>query len=259
MLSQHARPDVRSWLTVVIIDDEPLARRGIRRLIGGAPSFRVVGEAESGGEAREVITRLRPDIVLLDVRMPDGSGLDAIRAIPIASRPIAIFVSAHESHAVEAFDVRAVDYVLKPFTDGRLLEALDRAREAHELRRFAATELPVPDRPGAQIVVRSIGRTDLVRVDDVLWIEAVAYYARLHTATHAILHRESLESLEARLDRDRFVRVHRSAIVRLDVIRQVRRTRTGARELVLSTGARVAMSRRGWAQLRAATDTADQS
>ena len=244
----------RAALGVAIVDDEPLARRGVRRLVDAQAGFRVVGEAETGVEARELIARTRPDVVLLDVQMPNGSGLDAIRRVPPDDRPITIFVSAFDDYAVDAFDVRAVDYVLKPFTDARLIESLERAREAHsarDLARSLATSATTkPSRWPSQIIVRSVSRNDIVPVADLHWIEAVGYYVRLHAASTTLLHRESLDSLVARLDPATFVRVHRSSIVRVDAIRRTRRTRSGAHELTLASGQRVAVSRAGWAALR---------
>ncbi len=243
-------------MTVAIIDDEPLARRGIRRLIEELPDFRVVGEAGTGAQAYDLIVRTRPDAVLVDVQMPDGSGLQAIKRLPAADRPLTIFVTAHESYAVEAFGVRAVDYVLKPFADARLVEALDRARQAHRLRAAAGDRDDAQPSAAGQIIVRSLGRTDVVPIDELQWIEAVGYYVRLHTGGAALLHRESMDSLAMRLDPARFVRVHRSTIVRLDAIRQTRRTRTGSYQLFLATGHRVAVSRSGWTLLRSALRSA---
>jgi two-component system LytT family response regulator len=240
-------------LGVVIVDDEPLARRGVRRLVAAQAGFRVVGEAETGTEAQALIERARPDVVLLDVQMPDGSGLEAIRRVASTERPVTIFVSAYDDYAVDAFGVRAVDYVLKPFTDARLIESLARAREAHNARVISReTNAGAPDATAwpAQIVVRSIGRNDLVPVADVHWFEAVGYYVRLHATDTTLLHRESLDSLAARLDPAAFARVHRSSIVRVDAIRRTRRTRSGAHEVTLASGQRVAVSRAGWVGLR---------
>jgi len=239
------RPTARAELRVAVIDDEPLARRGMRRLVARQSGYVVVGEANTGRSARDLILSDRPDIVLLDVQMPDGSGLEAIRGMPAAERPVTVFVTAHDNFAVDAFGVRAVDYVLKPFTDSRLIEALEHARESHAFRAGTA-----PPPTGGHIVVRSVGRTDVVYVADIVWIEAVGYYARLHTARAALLHRESLESLAARLDAAVFVRIHRGAIVRLDAVRHTTRLKTGSRELTLSTGHRVPVSRAGWTLLR---------
>lgn len=236
-------------LGVAIVDDEPLARRGVRRLVSAQSGFRVVGEAETGTEARALIERARPDVVLLDVQMPEGSGLDAIRRVAPAERPVTIFVSAYDDYAVDAFGVRAVDYVLKPFTDARLIESLARAREAH-LARDLTRERTAASAGTAPIIVRSVGRNDLVPVSDIHWIEAVGYYVRLHATSSTLLHRESLDSLAARLDPSAFVRVHRSSIVRVDAIRRTRRLRSGSHEVTLASGQRVIASRAGWAALR---------
>ena len=250
--SGHSRAPSRA-LGVAIVDDEPIARRGVRRLVAAQAGFRVVGEAETGTEACELIARARPDVVLLDVQMPDGSGLDAIRRVAPDDRPVTIFVSAYDDYAVDAFGVRAIDYVLKPFTDARLIESLERAREAlrgRDLTRNLASDAEVIATWPAQIVVRSVGRNDLVPVADIHWIEAVGYYVRLHSANTTLLHRESLDSLAARLDPAVFARVHRSSIVRVDAIRRTRRTRSGSHEVTLTSGQRVAVSRMGWSELR---------
>jgi len=256
----ESRAMVRA-LSVAIVDDEPLARRGVRRLVAAQTGFRVVGEAETGSEAGELIARARPDVVLLDVQMPDGSGLDAIRRVPPDDRPVTIFVSAFDNYAVDAFGVRAVDYVLKPFTDARLIESLERAREAHRVRHLARAVASSAGEPDAvwssQIVVRSVGRNDIVPTTEIHWIEAVGYYVRLHTSGTTLLHRESLDSLAARLNPAAFVRVHRSSIVRLDAIRRTRRTRNGGHEVTLASGHRVAVSRSGWAELRGRVSTGE--
>jgi two-component system LytT family response regulator len=248
-------------LGVAIIDDEPLARSGVRRLVSAHAGFRIVGEAETGAAASELIARTRPDVVLLDVQMPDGSGLDAIRRVAPGERPVTIFVSAYDQYALDAFGVRAVDYVLKPFTDARLIESLERAREAHVAReavRARATTAEPDSTWATQIVVRSIGRNDIVPVADIHWFEAVGYYVRLHATRSTLLHRESLESLASRLDPHVFARVHRSSIVRVDAIRRTRRTRGGAYELTLASGQRVAVSRAGWPALRGRVSHAER-
>jgi two-component system LytT family response regulator len=243
---------------VAIVDDEPLARSGVRRLVAARAGFRVVGEAETGTEASDLITRERPDVVLLDVQMPDGSGLEAIRRVAPSERPVTIFISAYDQYALDAFGVRAIDYVLKPFTDARLNESLDRAREAHLARGLARVHAAgIVEQNGhwaTQIIVRSIGRNDIVPVADIHWLEAVGYYVRLHATRSTLLHRESLESLASRLDPRVFARVHRSSIVRVDAIRRTRRTRGGAYEIMLASGQRVAVSRAGWSALRGRVD-----
>ena len=260
--STHTAATPRT-LGVAIVDDEPLARTGVRRLVAAQSGFRIVGEAETGTEARELIVREKPDVVLLDVRMPDGSGLDAIRGLEPDDRPVTIFVSAYDHYAVDAFGVRAVDYVLKPFTDARLIESLGRAREAHLARGITYAPGLHPARAAssswpAQIVVRSVGRNDIVQIADIEWIEAVGYYVRLHAAKSTLLHRESLDSLAGRLDPAVFARVHRSSIVRIDAVRRTRRMRTGGHEVTLASGQRVAVSRAGWSTLRERVASVDR-
>jgi two-component system LytT family response regulator len=219
-------------LRVVVADDEPLAREGVRLLCQADSQVLVVGEAASGSDLTEAIQTLRPDLVFLDVEMPAGSGFDALARLERVRRPLFVFVTAYERYALQAFEVRAVDYLLKPFTDERFAEALARAREL-----LAAA----PPRP--PLAVRETGRVRYVDADAIDWVEAADYYVELHVDGSTILHRESMQSLEARLDPLRFVRIHRKAIVNRNCIREI--VRSGRRwYVVLADGARLPVSQR---------------
>ncbi len=221
----------------------------------------MIGAALDAETAVALITAKRPDIVLLDVQLPGATGFDVLRQVP-PPLPAVVCITAFDDYAIRAFEAHALDYVLKPYTDRRLAQAVTRAVDqvtSHEYRRWGQRlEALLREGPEAastkprrgRIAIRSLGRTDLVPIDEVVWIEARGYYARLHLRHGTLLHREPLDSLLARLDPATFVRVHRSAIVRLDAVTQVHRRRTGSHELTLSTGRRIAVSRTGWRELR---------
>lgn len=251
----EGHPGAGRATSVLIVDDEPHARAGIRRILVSRADFAVVGECGDGREAVRAIIDLRPDLVLLDVQMPAPDGFGVLRAVAADRLPQVVFVTAFDDYAVRAFEAHAVDYVLKPFSDQRLLAAMERARDAIARdhlsaigRRLLAVldDVDVLESNGAdRIVVRSIGRTQVVPVADVAWIEASDYCVRLHTATGAIVHRESLQALERRLE-GRFVRAHRSALVQVALITEVRSAGRDEHELVLRGGHRVRVSRTRW-------------
>lgn len=218
----------------------------------------VVGQCGDGTSAIKAIRTLGPDLVLLDVQMPPPDGLDVVRAIGPENMPAVVFVTAHDRFAIAAFDAHAVDYILKPYRERRLFEAVRRARERLESRRLgerARQLLGVLHDTGGddrdRIVVRSIGKTEIVRIADILRIEASGYCVRLVTAARRFLHREPLHALEARLPPGRFLRVHRSAMVNLTQIREARVTAGGGHELLLRDGTRLPVSRSRWTSVNA--------
>jgi two-component system, LytTR family, response regulator len=218
----------------LIVDDEPLAREGVRLLLERDPQVVVVGECADGASAVETITRLRPDLVFLDVQMPEMSGFEVLSALELERLPAVVFVTAYDHYALEAFEVHALDYLLKPFEDERFFAALRRAKEhlrqsrMNELsqRLIALLESQGPAVTGARrvrrIAVKSAGRTVFLEVDDIDWIEAADYYVQLHVGPQSYLHRQSMTSLEQELDPDQFLRIHRSAIVNRERIRELR-------------------------------------
>jgi two-component system, LytTR family, response regulator len=226
---------VTDVMRVLIVDDEPFARAGLRKMLAADRALAVVGEAASASAAREAIARLAPDIVLLDVEMPAEDGFAAIA--PEGDLPVFVFVTAHAVHAVRAFEVRALDYVLKPFSDRRFAEAMTRAKAAVAARR--------PQR----IAVRDAGRVRYVAFDAIEWIAAADYYVELHVGREVVLHREPLQALAARLDPQRFVRVHRQAIVNRERIVELRQRGTQW-EAVLVGGDVVPVARRARHRLR---------
>jgi two-component system, LytTR family, response regulator len=237
----------------LIADDEPLARRQLRALLERDPQIVLIGEAGSGQEARRAIRDLRPELVLLDIRMPHGDGFNVLEEL--ADPPYVIFATAHSEYAVHAFDVAAVDYLLKPFDDERFERAIRRAKDAIRSRRLvrlakdiAAREgmgqpKPVAPPPAPETLAVSQGRhTSWVNLDEIEWIEAADYYAQVHVNGKSHLVRETLQKLEQRLSA-RFLRVHRGALVNLTRISRMERPVTGEIVLVMQSGARVEVSR----------------
>ena len=239
-------------LTVVVADDEPLARERVLSLLAAEPDMEVVAQCRDGDEAVRAISERRPDLVLLDIQMPRMDGFDVIGAIGADRMPALIFVTAFDTHAIRAFEVRALDYLLKPFDRERFSSALRRARTQIDAqadgdlgRRLAALmkdlkrETPRSDR----LVVKSGGRLFFLRADEIDWIEAAGNYVRLHVGTQAHLLRETMNAIESRLDPERFFRIHRSRIVNVERIQEMQPWLNGEYSIVLRTGARLTISR----------------
>jgi len=241
---------------VLIADDEPLARSSLRRLLAAHPEITVVGECRDGREAVRAIAELGPDLVFLDIQMPELDGFGVLGEVGPTRMPAVVFVTAYDEFAVRAFEVNALDYLLKPFTDERFEVALDRAirrlGEAHTVdwaRRLAALVGDAPSSPSAahefttRFLVTIGNRAVVVAAGDVEWIEASDYYAALHVGAKRHLVRESLKQLEVHLDPRQFLRVHRSAIVRIDRVRELERGPDGSLIVVLEGGTRIPVSR----------------
>ena len=244
-------------IRVLVVDDEPLARAGVRALLEADAEFDVVGEASSADEAVDAITKLAPELVMLDVQMPDGNGFDVIQRVGPSRMPHVVFITAYDEFAVSAFQVNAVDYLLKPFDDERFALTTDRAkrviRQAHvgDLSRKLADLLngmsgtPAQSTPHyvERLVVKTNGRVFFLRTDEIDWIEAADYYVKVHAGTESHLLRDSMNALEKRLDPARFFRVHRSAIVNLDRVRELQPYFKGEYVLILQNGTKLKLSR----------------
>ena len=222
-------------IRIVIVDDEPIARRGIRQLLAPHRDVEVVGEARHGKEAVRMLKSLAPDLVFLDVQMPELDAFGVLRQLG-DDAPAVIFVTAYDTFAVRAFEERALDYLVKPLHEARFRDALGRARE-----RLAR-------RPPRRLVIATNGADLILDLADIAWIEAEDYYAAIHAGAQRHLIRESLSSLESRLDGAQFVRVHRSAIVNLSQVREVRDA-----TIVLRDGTQLPLSRRRRAAVRRMT------
>ncbi|HEX6085008.1 MAG TPA: response regulator, partial [Thermoanaerobaculia bacterium] len=209
-------------IRVLIVDDEPIARRGIRHHLRGEAGLEVIGECGDGAAAIDAIAELAPDLVFLDIQMPEVGGFDVVEAIGVARMPAVVFVTAYDEHALRAFDVHAVDYVLKPIDRHRFRTAVERARRRladapGQLDRRIAAALGELGRAAhdyaKRLAIKGDGRVVLVDVDEVDRLEAAGNYVEVHSGARHHLVRETMASLEARLDPARFVRVSRSSIV----------------------------------------------
>jgi two-component system LytT family response regulator len=242
-------------LRSLIVDDEPLARKRLRTLLRAESRVEIVGEAEDGASAVEAIRRLTPDLVWLDVQMPGLDGFEVLEEVGPDSVSGVIFVSAHDTYALRAFDAHAVDYLLKPFDRARLRQAVDRAIKlagSHDLHRRLADLVAdvVRHRPLRRLVVKSSGRIYFVGVHEIDWLESAGHYVTLHVSADTHLIRDTIAGLAARLDPDRFVRIERGTIVNVDRIREIRPAFHGDLDVVLKTGARLRASRSYAARLR---------
>jgi two-component system LytT family response regulator len=241
-------------LRVLLVDDEPVARRGLRRLLTAAPDLEIVGECGDGASAIAAIAELTPDLVLLDVQMPELGGFDVVDAVGLQQLPAIVFVTAYDQYALRAFDVHAVDYVLKPVDPERLQRALERARSriaARDANGGVALAAALADlgrqlapRWARRLAIRAGGRVRLVEVGTIQWLRAAGNYVEVHAGGRMQTMRETLAALEARLDPERFVRVSRSALVNLDAVRELQPLFDGDFVLLLHDGTQVPGSRR---------------
>jgi two-component system LytT family response regulator len=239
-------------LRAVIADDEPLARQRLRMLLQDVEWLEVVGEAKDGVSATAAIQRLRPDLAFLDVEMPNGSGFDVIESVGAAKMPFVVFVTAYDKYALKAFDVHAIDYLLKPFDRDRFRDALTRVR--HQFERVTGGELErrllqlVQDLTPAQqrlerFVIKSGGRVFFVPTAEIDWIEAAGNYVKLHVGTDEHLFRETMNAIEAKLNPDAFFRIHRSHMVNVERIRELQPWFNGEYVVFLKNGTRLTLSR----------------
>jgi two-component system LytT family response regulator len=239
-------------IKVLVVDDEPLARERLTTLLSNEPDVELVGPARDGEEALTAIHDDSPDLVFLDVQMPQMNGFDVIDAVGSDKMPLVIFVTAYDQHALKAFQVRALDYLLKPFDRERFTDALQRARKQLEReetgdlgRRLLALVKDLRrDQPRSdRLVVKSGGRLFFLRTDEIDWVEAAGNYVRLHVGTASHLLRETMNAIEGRLDPDKFFRIHRSRIVNMERIQELQPWLNGEYAVLLRTGTRLTLSR----------------
>jgi|HubBroStandDraft_6_1064221.scaffolds.fasta_scaffold50541_2 two-component system LytT family response regulator len=236
----------------IIVDDEPLARRKIRSLLKDDPDVELVAEAPGGQDALSAIRRLAPDLVFLDVQMPEIDGFGVLERLKPEEIPLLVFVTAYDQYALRAFEFSAVDYILKPVDRTRFGAALHRVKdrlrtEPHETLNQRMSTLISQVRPGQayldRLPVRINDRVILLRTDEVDWIEAEGKYIKLHTEKAHHLLRESISTMETRLDPRKFLRIHRSFIVNIDRIRELEPWFHGEYRVVLTDGTRLMLSR----------------
>lgn len=246
------------FIRVLIVDDEAPARQRLADLLRKDSQVAAILEAADGISAVEAIQSQRPDLVLLDVQMPELDGLDVIDAVGAGQMPLTIFVTAYDQHAIRAFEANALDYLLKPFSDERFESALARVRVRLDERNTSefgrrimkmVSSASETTRPLDRLVVKCSGSMRFIRVAEIDWIEAAGVYVNLHVADQQLLYRAALHELAERLDARRFVRVHRSAIVNIESILQLEPVSHGEFDVVLKNGARTRVSRNYRAQL----------
>lgn len=225
-------------LRALVVDDEALARRNVTVLLRGDPDIGSIEECGSGAEAIEAIRAWKPDLVFLDVQMPECGGFDVLELLGADLPHAIIFVTAHDEYALRAFEAGALDYLLKPFDDARFGRALNRAKD--KLAHYA----PLQPQPARRLVVRSPGQLLFLNVADIDWIEAASYYACLHVGADTHIIRRTLSELEQDLGEGAFIRIHRSIIVNLERIQGLALQSGGEYEVVLKSNVRLRLSRR---------------
>lgn len=260
-MSPHPAPAARRIRTL-IVDDEPAARRGVRLLLEKDPVVEIVGEAADGPAAVALIERERPDLLFLDVQIPGGNGFEVLERCNALRAPVVVFVTAYNEHALRAFEVNAIDYLLKPYDDRRFAAALNRAKDevrrreletansrlgqlleylqSHTGLKSAGEPVPAAEE---RVFIKSAGEIFFLKTDEIDWIEAEGDYMKLHTAGRSYLMRETMARLEARLDGRRFYRIHRSTIVNIDRLRKLSPAFGGEYAVILHDGTKLKLSR----------------
>lgn len=239
MCPERASTKIRA----LVVDDEPLARTNIAVLLGEDPDIEMIGECGSGVEALAEIRSAKPDLVFLDVQMPECDGFDVLELLGRGLPSAIVFVTAYDQYALRAFEAGALDYILKPFDNARFKRALDRAKERIRNGKHEPRET-------GRIAVKSSGEVTFLQAREIDWIEAADYYACLHIGTKTHLLRRSMSELEQELDESIFCRIHRSTIVNLDRVRSLKLNVDGEYEVLLESGTRLRLSRRYRKQLQ---------
>ena len=243
-------------IRTVIADDERLARQKLLILLAAEPQVKVVAECQDGRQAVAAIRNFRPDMLLLDIQMPDLDGFQVLSEVPPEEMPLVIFTSAYDQYAIRAFESNALDYLLKPFDQERLHHALERARAellkardreiTHRilnlLSQVRSVALPAPERD-SRLVIKANGRVVFLDLDTIEWIEAAANYVRLNVGKDAYLFRETISRISERLDANHFVRIHRSTIVNVRKIKELIPVNSGEYVVVLRSGRELSCSR----------------
>jgi two-component system LytT family response regulator len=241
-----------STIRTLIVDDEPLARNHLRSLLAPDEEIEIVGECGSGSEAVDAIRRDEPDLVLLDIQIPELDGFDVIREIGPNAMPFVLFVTAYDEHALRAFEAQALDYLMKPVNRERFNGAVGRAKEIIRGMRGTAMGEPLArlldslqtrSAPLDRLALRLDGRILFLRIEQIDWIEAADDYVRLHVGKQILEHRDTLTRLEQRLPADRFLRIHRSTIVNVDRIREMQPWFQGDYVLIMHDGTRLTTGR----------------
>jgi two-component system LytT family response regulator len=248
-------------IRTLIVDDEPLARSGVQELLARDPDFAVIAQAADGRSALAVLQEQHLDVMFLDVQMPGLSGVELLEQIPPARRPIVIFITAFDQHAIKAFDLLAIDYLVKPFTNRRFAVATARVKALMRSRTAATVEdqfdrllrhfrgpARMDSREGdsglpQRMVVKADGDLHFLDHSRIIWIEGQGDYLKVHCENGSVLTRDTMAGLERRLDPARFMRIHKSATVNLTHVRKLKSVKYGDHELVMSNGASIRIGR----------------
>lgn len=246
-------------IRTLVVDDEPLARERIKRFLAAERDLELVGECAEGREAVAAIRTLKPDLVFLDIQIPELDGFSVLKAITLAEMPAVIFVTAYDRYALQAFDVNALDYLLKPYNRERFRKAVERARaqlsngakgELNErllslLENFKTEQPRHPERPRhlERLMIKSSGRVFFLRAEELDWIEAEGNYLRVHAGRESHLIRETMNRLASKLDPDKFLRIHRSTLVNIERIKELQPLFSGDYAVILRDGKQLTLSR----------------
>jgi two-component system LytT family response regulator len=242
----------RRRIRVLVVDDEPLAREKIRTMVRDDPEVEIVGECVNGGEAVAAVQELKPDLLLLDVQMPEVDGFAVLDALKAERMPLVIFVTAYDHYAVHAFEVHALDYLLKPFDRERFEAAMLRAKAQIRRERDGSLDerilallkqIEAESKHLERLVIKTGGRVFFLATEEVDWIEAEGNYVSVHTAKKSYLLRETISSLETQLDPKKFIRIHRSTIVNISRIRELQSWSHGEYHVILYNGKELTLSR----------------
>lgn len=239
-------------IKVIIVDDEPFARARIRKLLESVEYVHIIGEGKNGREARQLIADYAPDLAFLDIQMPDLNGFEVLKEEKVVL-PFIIFVTAHNQYALQAFDVHAIDYLLKPFDDERFMQALEHAHKQIQLKdntllhqkmiQLLETHQHQQTEELTAFEIKEKGKTKLVKVQDIYWLEAQGNYLKIHVASGKYLIRQTLQSLEEQLDQQVFLRVHRSIIVNANYVQHIQYEGNNQYLFVLKNEDRITSSR----------------
>ena len=241
--STKTKTQTQIQIRTLIVDDEPLARSNLSVLLRRDPQIEIVSECGSGAEALAEIRGAKPDLVFLDVQMPECDGFDVLEMLGKDLPPAVVFVTAYDQYALRAFEAGALDYLLKPFDNARFDRALDRAKQRLVRGKDTPTQLE-------RLAIKSVGQVSFVKISEIDWIEAADYYACLHVGPKTHLLRRSMAELEQELDPAVFSRIHRSTIVNLDRVRGLKLGEDGEYDVLLENGARLRLSQRYRKQLQ---------
>ena len=239
-------------IRALIVDDEPLARERVKRFLKDERDLELLGECGNGSDAIKAIREKKPDLVFLDIQMPEKNGFDVIKGLDAKTLPNIVFITAYDQYALQAFEVHALDYLLKPFNRERFHQAVRRAKEQIESKRRGELDERLaslissiaPDKKYLErLVVKSVGRVFFLKTSEIDWIEASGNYLKLHVGRDSHMIRETMNSIEAKLDPSQFMRIHRSTIVNIDRIKELHPMFSGDYSAILRDGTELALSR----------------